>query len=289
MTKQYLNPKQALDIEPAAERNIAGMTECCLDVNGKNAAIMKGRGSFTWWLIWFVSMCLMVGLPLSFIGGSIEAGVKAYFGLVAILLLGFGTPLNFWCIRVWRHQLPLRFNRKTRKVYLHFRGKTYITDWDTIRAYLTVQSGLTGVGAPIRDPQINIEFDQGTDKPLTVFLLGTDRLDMTDEQQAATFWEYIRRYMEEGPEAVPAPDLDIWRPAEKGELLKLHWPFPILRSKNELFWPFDIAVFFPIRVVWFLISYPTEVLYYHLAKRIKVDPFPPEMEEPCKCDDGASS
>lgn len=186
-------------------------------------------------------------------------------------------------------QLPLRFNRRTRKVYFNFKGKTYVENWDTIRAYLTTQSGLTGVGAPIRDPQINIEFDQGTGKPLTVFLLGTDRWDMTVDQKAAAFWEYIRRYMEEGPQAVPAPDLDIWRPAEKGELLKLHWSFPILRSKNELFWPFDIAVFFPIRIIWFLISYPTEVLYYHLAKRIKVDPFPPEMEEPCRCDREISS
>ncbi|MBT0964246.1 DUF6708 domain-containing protein [Denitromonas iodatirespirans] len=285
MTKQYLDIKQPLDIEPAAESNVDAVGECCLDVNGKNSYIAKARGGGAWWMIW---------MAIAFGGSGIPFGIyidRPLDGLLYFIFIGgfFFLSLYVWPVRVWRHQLPLRFNRKTRKVYLHFRGKTYITNWDTIRAYLTVQSGLTGVGAPIRDQQINIEFDQGTDKPLTVFLMGTDRYDVPFDRKADAFWEYIRRYMEEGPQAVPAPDLDIWHPAEKGELLKLHWPFPILRSKNELFWPFDIAVFFPIRVVWFLISYPTEVLYYHLAKRIKVDPFPPEMDEPCRCKDEASS
>lgn len=285
MAKQYLDIKQAMDIEPAAERNIAAMTACCLDVNGKSAALVMARGGGAWWMIWMALGFGGMGIPLGIYKGQPLEGMLYFLGVSSIFFLS----LYAWPVRVWRHQLPLRFNRKTRKVYFNFKGTTYIENWDTIRAYLTTQSGLTGVGAPIRDPQINIEFDQGTDKPLTVFLLGTDRWDMTVDQKAAAFWEYIRRYMEEGPQAVPAPDLDIWHPAEKGELHKLHWPFPILRSKNELFWPFDIAVFFPIRIIRLLISYPTEVLYYHLAKRIKVDPFPPEMEEPCRSDREISS
>lgn len=129
---------------------------------------------------------------------------KGIFELIFFVIvpcnLFFGISLYVWPVRVWRHQLPLRFNRKTRKVYLHFRGKTYIEDWDTIRAYLTVQSGLTGVGAPIRDQQVNIEFDQGTDRPLTIFLMGTHRWNVQLDRQADAFWEYIRRYMEEGPQ-----------------------------------------------------------------------------------------
>lgn len=44
MTKQYLDIKQALDIEPAAESNVEAMTNCCLDVNGKSSYIVKARG-----------------------------------------------------------------------------------------------------------------------------------------------------------------------------------------------------------------------------------------------------
>jgi hypothetical protein len=47
-------------------------------------------------------------------------------------------------------------------------------------------------------------------------------------------------------------------------------------------WPIWIFAFFPIRVVWFFIGYPTDLLYYHLAKRLQTPPFPPEMEEPCE-------
>jgi hypothetical protein len=183
---------------------------------------------------------------------------------------------------VWRNHIPIRFNRATRKVYFHWKGTTYIEDWDTLRAYFKMQVGVSGVGAPIRDPQINIEFHDAQGNAFTVFVVGTERLGLTDEEQAATFWEYIRRYMEEGPQSVPAPDLDVWNPAEKSELLKLHWPLPVLRSTSWWWWPLDLLLWFPLRVVWFLITYPTEVLYYHLAKRMAVNPFPEEMEAPCR-------
>jgi len=202
--------------------------------------------------------------------------------LYAPSILFFGISLYVWPVRVWRNHIPIRFNRGTRKVYFHWKGTTYIEDWDTLRAYFKMQVGLSGVGAPIRDPQINIEFHDAQGHAFTVFVVGTERLGLTDEEQAATFWEYIRRYMEEGPQSVPAPDLDVWNPVQKSELLKLHWPFPVLRSTSWCWWPFDLLLWFPLRVVWFLITYPTEVLYYHLAKRMAVNPFPEEMEVQCQ-------
>ncbi len=235
-------------------------------------------------MIWMIMMCLIPTIPLYFYANSIEQGLQSYVGVSTLILGTFGISLYVWPVRVWRTHLPLRFNRKTRKVYWHWKGTTYIENWDTIRAYLDVQSGLTGVGAPIRDPQVNIEFQTESGKPITVFLMGTDHIGLTVDEKAAAFWEYIRQYMEDGPDNLPSPDLEIWHPVEREDLLKLHWPFPIIRNKNPWFWPIHIFIFFPLRIIWFLITYPTEVLYYHLTKRIKVDPFPPEMEEPCRCE-----
>lgn len=229
-------------------------------------------------MIWMALCFGGMGLPLGILHGQILDGVL-YFALIGGL---FGISLYVWPIRVWRNHIPIRFNRATRKVHFHWKGTTYIEDWDTLRAYFKMQVGVSGVGAPIRDPQINIEFHDAQGHAFTVFVVGTERLGLSDEEQAATFWEYIRRYMEEGPQSVPAPDLDVWNPAEKSELLKLHWPFPVLRSTFWWWWPLDLLLWFPLRVVWFLITYPTEVLYYHLAKRMAVSPFPEEMEVPCR-------
>ena len=278
MSIAYLDPKQPVDIAPLADRNVERNTEHCLDVNAKGAYIVKGRGGGAWWMIW---------MAIAFGGSGIPFGIyigRPLDGVVYFLFIGgfFFASLYVWPVRVWRNHIPIRFNRATRKVYFHWKGTTYIEDWDTLRAYFKMQVGVSGVGAPIRDPQINIEFHDAQGNAFTVFVVGTERLGLTDEEQAATFWEYIRRYMEEGPQSVPAPDLDMWNPVQKSELLKLHWPFPVLRSTSWWWWPLDLLLWFPLRVVWFLITYPTEVLYYHLAKRMAVNPFPEEMEAPCR-------
>ena len=247
MTQQYLDPKQPFDIEPAADRNVERMTECCLDVNGKAANIVKGRGRGAWWMIWMAMMCLVLGAPLSFYDGNIEKGLPAFLLVAAVAIFGFGISLYVWPVRVWRTHLPLRFSRKTRKVYFHWKGKTYIEDWDNLRAYLKIQSGVTGVGAPIRDPQVNIEFHNDDGSPLTVFLMGVSKKELIVDEEAAAFWEYIRRYMEEGPENLPAPDMDIWKPVPYEELYKTFWPFPIHTLSGWWWWPLEIALY-PIRV-----------------------------------------
>lgn len=284
MTPLYLDPRHPLDIEPAAESNVERITDCCLDVNGKSAYLVKARGGGAWWMIWIAMACLVPALVIPpFYSEPLEV-YAASLTFASVACLGFGITLYVWDIRVWRTHIPLRFSRKTRKVYFHWKGKTYIEDWDTLRAYLKVQFGVSGTGAPSNAPQINIEFHEEDGKPLTVFLIGTDKKGLTVDEKAAAFWEYIRRYMEEGPQSVPAPDLSIWKPVAYEDLLKLHSPLPIIKTRRKWLWPVCVFVLFPLRIVWFLISFPTEFLYYHLEKRIKVDPFPPEMEEAGRCE-----
>ena len=44
MTRAYMDPKQALDIEPAADRNVERITDCCLDAAPKMSHFLgKGR------------------------------------------------------------------------------------------------------------------------------------------------------------------------------------------------------------------------------------------------------
>jgi len=228
-----------------------------------------------WMGVFFSTPFLLVGIYTRDVLG----------GFFFFLLVGgfFGLSL-LWPVHVWKNQLPLRFNRKNRKVYFHWRGKTYVEKWDELRVYLKIQGGVTATGAPLLDPHINLEFHNDDGSVFTVFLMGVDRIGLTVDEEAAAFWEYIRRYMEEGPERLPEPDWGMYAPLAFNELPQAHNPFPLLKSKHEWLWPIEIVLFFPIRCVWFLISYPTEVLYYFLEKHVKTKPFPPDMEAPCRCE-----
>ena len=281
MSQQYLDPKQPLDIEPDADRNVERITDCCLDVRGKSSYLFgRGRGGGAWWMIW---MGIFFGTPFLLMGIYTNDLLNGF--LFFLLIGGFFFLSLLWPIHIWKTHLPLRFNRQTRKVYFHWKGKTYVEDWDQLGIYLKAQFGVNATGAPIRDPHINVEFHNDDGSVFTVFMMGVDRMTMTPEQESAAFWEYLRRYMEDGPEKLPAPDWGIYAPLPFSELIHAHNPFPILKSKRKWVWPFEIFLFFPIRCVWFSISYPTEVIYYFVEKHVKTNPFPPDMEEACRCEE----
>ncbi len=209
---------------------------------------------------------------------------EATFFVIIPSAVFFGLSL-LWPIHIWKTHLPLRFNRKTRKVYFHWKGKTYVEDWNKLGIYLKVQFLMNATGAPIRDPQINVEFHNDDGSIFTVFLMGVERMGFTPEYRAAAFWEFIRRYMEQGPDDLPEPDLGAWRPLDLKGLYLDNSPLPLIKLKTKWLWPLDIGVLFPLRVIWFSISYPTELIYYFVEKHVKVNPFPPEMEAACTCDE----
>jgi hypothetical protein len=162
-----------------------------------------------------------------------------------------------------------------------------VQKWDAIRAYIKVQFLMNATGAPMRDPQINVEFHNDDGSTFTVFLMGVERTDLTTEQQAEAFWEFIRRYMEEGAENLPMPDeTHEFKDDAMQELREMYKLFPIWEPGVSLLTKIaGIVIVLPISAIWSAISYPTEVLYYHLEKHVKVNPFPPEMEAACPCDE----
>ena len=122
-------------------------------------------------------------------------------------------------------RIIVRFNRITRKVYLlrpkHL-GGIRIMDWDKTEILIDKNmSELEGTGGFVilvwaRGDGVDLE---GTP---------TDNIEVTfvgkptrNASELLAFWEYIRRYMEEGPAAAPAPEKLI---------CKFPWPWLSLKA-----------------------------------------------------------
>ncbi len=136
MSQDYLDPKLTTAISPAADKNVATISPCCLDVNAKSAYLMRGRAGGVWWMIWMLIGASL--LILQTLGNQTTVPQEVAFALLFLVILFGLSILRF--VHIWRTHLPIRFNRQTRKVYLHYKKKTYILDWDTIRAYLAFSS-----------------------------------------------------------------------------------------------------------------------------------------------------
>jgi len=106
---------------------------------------------------------------------------------------------------------PVRFNRITRKIYLlrpkHLGGIVAL-DWDTAEVCINPKmSELDGTGGfvmlgwdkethSVRDADGHLKDD------FEITFVGKPTRNASE---LLAFWEYIRRYMEEGPEAAPKP------------------------------------------------------------------------------------
>ncbi|MCU1720350.1 DUF6708 domain-containing protein [Pseudomonas sp. 5P_5.1_Bac1] len=122
-------------------------------------------------------------------------------------------------------RIIIRFNRITRKVYLlrpkHL-GGICIMDWDKTEVIVDKNmSELDGTGGYVI---LGWEKGDGVDLQGTP----TDNIELTfigkptrNASELLAFWEYIRRYMEDGPAAAPAPEKLI---------CKFPWPWLSLKA-----------------------------------------------------------
>ena len=169
------------------------------------------------------------------------------------LLIGVMVACKYFC---WPNYIRpscftmlrgrIRFNRVTRKVYVlrpKFCGGNAVLDWDRVRAQLHWQSfDDLSTGIHWKRP-INLEsmrrVGEDWDRSLVLYWPPFDENDPDAKGEDVVFvgptvkydwtgpiWEYIRRYMEEGAEAVPEPPPSARLPRGHltlGELWSTYW------------------------------------------------------------------
>ncbi|MGH8463653.1 MAG: DUF6708 domain-containing protein, partial [Pseudomonas sp.] len=125
-----------------------------------------------------------------------------------------------------QRRLLIRFNRVTRQVYLHrprFAGGITVLDWEQVTPQTVVgdeESANTG-------RQVLLLWDPAvTGLPHLHMVFVGKTADGTSD--LVNLWEFIRRYMEEGPQSVPAP---------KKLLGKMPWPWQSAMVSLNFFRP----------------------------------------------------
>ena len=180
-------------------------------------------------IYWFVMFsCASIDIHLSgyWAGDPLSGSDYVFlilFPAALLVTLGFFLKYTFRFFRLeslTARRIIVRFNRITRKVYLlrpkHL-GGIRIMDWDKTEVLLDKSmSELEGTGG-----FIILGWDRGDGVDLQG--MRTDNFEVTfvgkptrNASELLAFWEYIRRYMEDGPAAAPVP---------KKLLTKFPWPW----------------------------------------------------------------
>ncbi|MCU1722049.1 DUF6708 domain-containing protein [Pseudomonas sp. 5P_5.1_Bac1] len=125
-----------------------------------------------------------------------------------------------------QRRMLIRFNRVTRQVYLHrpqFAGGITVLDWEKV----IVDAGVGHEEGAHTGTKLILLWEPSTpDHPYLHMVFVGKRVDGTSDM--VNLWEFIRRYMEEGPQSVPAP---------KKLLGKVPWPWLSVMAPLSFFRP----------------------------------------------------
>lgn len=227
--------------EPRDMGCIYNRTESVLDVRTPFDE-WRGLATLAFCLIAYFTIEFWIELVIQLyqlLNGTLKMGSDSVGGLLfamtlASLVYGIGTWIFFrYGLRWFRlevltqRRMIIRFNRRTRKVWLHRPsscGGVVALDWDKCFAGTAKRADPNNVTTPIN--VLTWAQGHGSDISIGVFL---GRIFSSDQDSSA-LWEYIRRFMEEGPQSLPP---FTWRE----RLSKFPWPWRSLYAPWTFFLP----------------------------------------------------
>jgi len=202
----------------------------------------------------FVPLLLAFEIIIAFVSGE-KGGFSAYFWgtlTIAVIFAWVGYTVRQFNIYgrleiLVQRRLLVRFDRVNRKVYLHrpsYAGGVTTLDWDKVICEAP-KKDVSHVAGPLT----LLWYPQDTPSGL-LELLSVGRINRTETEGRDT-WEYIRRFMEDGPDSVPKERL----------IGKFPWPWRALALATGRFWGFfyDKA---PVTIVIGLIMLTPAILLY---------------------------
>jgi hypothetical protein len=197
---QKLSPRQPTQYPPLEQGQVLEMNDHCMKVNfGFNFI----RGVFSG----LVALVLFSSLVFDIIIGDLWTEYSLFFGFLDDI-----ANFKFWVIPIvllelylWPSAPPMIFDRVNRRVIFQVFFRTKILDWDSCEgsiryfAQATEASVTQGYNLRIEGYVINLKLGQKKQRATALIHQSGVSEDLYN------YWEYIRCYMDGGPEAIPAP------------------------------------------------------------------------------------
>ena len=193
---KWLDKKQIHDVPLYSQRTVVQFNSTYMELIGRQDRI---RGDVTVWGLFFFGLVTyaLYGMGVLFlIIFANSAALGSIIILFVIILLGILThvlPLLSTELFTYTY-LPIRFNRKTRKVYVRQANRRVeVFDWDELRFYMatTYKDGGDVRGITLADDGVTI-----TGMFSLPFVSDLTAKEILGGTQLKQHFEFVRRYME---------------------------------------------------------------------------------------------
>jgi hypothetical protein len=270
--KLQLYPKNRLDVAPTYACSTIRVNETYVEVVDKFYAA-KGFAA----IVTLLGIPMLVALALlegklfivdGLFGEAYDHKVVTYVGgsgfVLGIAVLAFALWVLLKEAFCYTHY-PIRFNRQTRMVHVfRFNGTVMSVPWDTL--FFTLGRCNRFFGIQTWDVRAHVLDSDGTT------VRETFSLAMAEAQHIVPlYWEYVRRYMEEGPQAVLALT-PVYLPISKR---RESWRFGLMRLALDGPWAVVVLIMLPLYL-------PMSLGRWFAMRTGKIPVWPKEIEELCR-------
>jgi hypothetical protein len=270
--KLQLNQKDRLDVDPVYFCSTIELNDTYIEVVDKFYAAKGLAGSVALVLIPLACALLLLSgylfLALGLLSDRYDRNIGIFGGIVLaildcllLVLLVRGLLKEAFC---YTHY-PIRLNRKSRMLHVfRFDGTVLSVPWDAL--FFTLGRGNQFFGVQTWDVRAHVlDVDGKT-------VRDTFSLAMASESQRIVrlYWEYVRRYMEEGPQAVLSLT-PVYLPISKH---RETWRFGLMRLALDGPWIVVLVTMLPFH---FLVSLGR----WFAMRTSKIPVWPKEVEDVC--------
>lgn len=287
------------DIKPIIGHQLLGLSDDCLVVQNFNInhGIIMGWGGV--WMFWLIGLPMALFLAVSpwippygynengsirtvfdMLNGMDVKGVLIYVFIFVVIGGGtmLGITLGFAYANLRRTSKsfsPITFNRKTKTVSAMVKGEIKSVEWKRLRKFSRDKTTISGY-VPHRTSLLFIK-DLGDTTAIEGTFAGVVDEDYTDTDAV---WEYIRTFMDKGPESLNVPasnylgimnlDKQPMYSYDFKTSISSNWPWPIIKSKdqNKVLLFFTVVFFWPGKVVFFFHNILADWLWQKMCMRI---------------------
>lgn len=194
---KWLDKKQGYDVPLYPQRTVVQFNSTYMELTGRQDRI---RGDVTFGSIFFLTI---ISIGIYYTTSSVLLDISkgntyaiAYVGVITVLLISMAIYLlALLSTELFTYTyLPIRFNRKTRKVYVRQANRRVeVFDWDELRFYMatTYKDGGDVRGITLADDGMTI-----TGMFSLPFVSDLTAKEILGGTQLKQHFEFVRRYME---------------------------------------------------------------------------------------------
>ncbi|PXF63605.1 hypothetical protein [Kangiella spongicola] len=224
-------------------------------------------------------------------------GYELFFLLsIFIIFFGGGPGFSYIMARMIKKDSPTIFDREDQKVSMVASGVVFEGEWRNIRGRIKNLTTLSGA-VPLQDTIIALDLKPVRNlngKPLTpqqkkmkraAVIEGSFTADGYDGCEMA--WEFIREFMENGPEGLDVPKRLYYPLSSKTtrtsisfrEAVSYHWPFPPYRENEPTTLQVIKTILVPVRLAFYIPNVLADGCWHWMMNWGKPKMLLPEQEK----------